>query len=237
MRAAHPLSGVTDDLAPPPPSLASIDQVSNPACLEIARVSRDAVGRALTMRPTRAQLESALERHTSQPARHGTARATTDETHRVALLHPEYDGFITVELRAQCDLDDLRIELDADLDRVLTAHHKTGPIGAGQLRPVDLELHPGSIAAPATSGTARVVDGRGEAAAPPIRITLATDRTLDCQLAGAVDGPWADPELFEQAAADLCAGRGSARRLARRIERVSAGATDPGWSPLPWRRA
>ena len=38
------------------------------------------------------------------------------------------------------------------------------------------------------------------------------------------------------AVADLGSGRGSARRLAQRIEALVAGDADPGWSRLPWRR-
>lgn len=189
------------------------------------------------MTDSRAQaLATVLARHVTAPLRSGPDRASTDETHRLALVHPEYDGFITVELRAHCDLADLRIVVGPELDAVLTAHHKTGPLADGQVRPVDLELHPGSIEQPATSGLLFIVDESGADAAPPMRVTLASDRTFECQLAGAVDGPWSEADAFEHAVADLRAGRGNARRLSRRVALVAAGATDPGWSRRPWRR-
>jgi len=187
---------------------------------------------------TRARaLASRLASAVTPPPPTGAARATTDESHRLALVHPAYDGFITLELRAQTDLADLRVVVGAALDRVLTAHHRTGAIAAGQVRPVDLELHPGSIERPTTSGVLHIVDEHGDDAAPPVRITLASDRTFACQLAGALDGPWSDEADFEQAVEDLRAGRGDARRLSRRISVVFAGSPDPGWSRLPWRRA
>lgn len=189
------------------------------------------------MTDSRAQaLATTLAQHLSAPPRSGQQRVSIDETHRVALVHPEYDGFITMELQAQCDLADVRVVVGPELDAVLTAHHKTGPLMMGQARPVDLELHPGSIEAPATSGLVRIVDELGVDAAPALRVTLATDRSLECQLAGAIDGPWEDPAEFERAAADLCAGHGGARALARRITLVANGQPDPGWSRLPWRR-
>ena len=184
-----------------------------------------------------ATLEAALARHATAPLLSGERRASTDESHRVALMHPLYDGFITVELVAHCDLTDLRLVASPELDHVVTPHHKVGAIGAGQRRPVDVELHPGAIPALGVSGWLRVVDEAGQDAAPPMRLTLATHGSLDCVLAGHEEGPWAAPETLDGIVDELLAGRGGAKRLAARIDAVARGAADPGWSRVPWRRA
>ena len=102
--------------------------------------------------------------------------------------------------------------------------------------PIDLELHPGLVRAPASHGLVAIVDGTGAALAPPVRVTIATDRSLDCVLAGQIDGPFDQADEFERVVAELRAGRGSAKRLARRVEALVEGGTDPGWSRMPWRR-
>lgn len=163
-------------------------------------------------------------------------RASTDETHRLVLLHPLYDGFVSLHVTARCDLDAVFVVPDEDLVDVVTAHHRTGPLLRGQELPIDLELHPGKVRAPATVGLLELVDAEGEAIAPPVRLTLATDPSFDCVLAGAVDGPFEDIDAFERAVADLAERRGTAKRLGRRIEALQAGREDPGWSRMPWRR-
>lgn len=170
------------------------------------------------------------------PGAVGRGRAVTDETHRLALLHPGYDGFLSLEVTARADIDGVFVLPDRPLDRVVTAHHRTGPLARGQQLPIDLELHPGNVASPATSGLLDLVDSEGDPVAPTVRLTLATDPSLGCELAGAVDGPFPAADGFEQAVRELVEGRGSARRLARRICVLQAGGPDPGWSRLPWRR-
>ena len=170
------------------------------------------------------------------PDAEGAARASTDETHRLVLLHPEYDGFVSLHVTARADLDGVFVVPDPDLVDVVTAHHRTGPLARGQQLPIDLELHPGKVREPASSGLLELVDAEGEPVAPPVRLTLATDPALDCVLAGAVDGPFEDAGTFEQAVADLRERRGQARRLAARVEALADGKADPGWSRLPWRR-
>lgn len=167
----------------------------------------------------------------------GAARATTDETHRLALLHPEYDGFLTLHVTARADLDGVFVLPSPELATVVTSHHRIGPIERGQELPIDLELHPGHVRTPATSGTIALVDASGEAIAPDVHLTLATHASLDCVLAGIVDGPFADAAEFDAAVAELLAGRGGPRRLAQRIDALLDGREDPGWSRLPWRRA
>lgn len=170
------------------------------------------------------------------PGAIGDARATTDESHRLVLLHPQFDGFVSLEVTARADLSGVFVVPDRALARVVTAHHRTGPLERGQQLPIDLELHPGAVASPATSGVLELVDADRVPVAPPVRLTLATDTSLDCVLAGAVDGPFPDVDSFELAVAELIAARGAARRLARRIEALQRGDADPGWSRLPWRR-
>lgn len=167
----------------------------------------------------------------------GAARATTDEMHRLALLHPEYDGFLTLHVTARADLDGVFVLPSPELATVVTSHHRIGPLERGQELPIDLELHPGHVREPGATGTIALVDASGEAVAPEVRLTLATDAALDCVLAGEVDGPFPDPDAFVAAVADLLAGRGGPRRLARRIEALLEGDEDPGWSRLPWRRS
>ncbi|MCW2925653.1 MAG: hypothetical protein JWM98_3057 [Thermoleophilia bacterium] len=155
------------------------------------------------------------------PGATGEGRARTDETHRLVLCHPEYDGFVTLEVTARADLDGVFVVPDPALVDQLTAHHRTGPLERGQTLPIDLELHPGKVRAPVSSGLLELVDVEGEPVAPPVRVTLATHTSLDCVLAGAVDGPYADAPEFEATVADLAGGRLRPRRLARRIERMA----------------
>ncbi|MCW2955977.1 MAG: hypothetical protein JWO69_846 [Thermoleophilia bacterium] len=138
-------------------------------------------------------------------------------------------------MTARIDLDDVQVEVDATLQRLVTAHHQVGPLRRGQERPVDLELHPGTIPGAGVSGMLRVVGTDGMDVAPPVRLTLATDPRLDCTLAGAVDGPW-PPAEFDVAVGELLAGTGGPRRLARRVDALVAGEPDPGWSRMPWGR-
>ena len=166
----------------------------------------------------------------------GANRATTDETHRVVLLHPEYDGFVSLHVTARADLDGVFVVPDPELVDIVTSHHRTGPVARGQELPIDLELHPGKVREPASSGLVELVDASGEPVAPPVRLTLAADPSLDCVLAGAIDGPFADADELDRVVEELRAGRGSTKRLAQRIDALHDGRDDPGWSRLPWRR-
>ncbi len=166
----------------------------------------------------------------------GSQRADVDERHRLVLLHPEYDGFVTLEVTARTDLDGVFVLPSTELHGVLTSHHRTGPLLRGQQLPIDLELHPGRIPPSGLTGVLQLVDVGGTTIAPDVRVTLATDRVLECVLAGEVDGPFPTTDAFEQAVADLLAGRAGPRTLARRIEALADGGTDPGVSRLPWRR-
>jgi hypothetical protein len=144
---------------------------------------------------------------------------------------------LSIPLTARADFDGVFVVPDEQLVDIVTSHHRTGPLARGQELPIDLELHPGKVREPASSGVLELVDARGEAVAPPVRLTLATDTSLTCTLAGAQDGPFDEPAAFEQAVEELRAGRGSARRLAQRVEALHDDRSDPGWSRLPWRRA
>lgn len=191
--------------------------------------------------PTQRRVDDALRIHVDAlrgDAPLGTDRARLDERHRVALLHPEYDGFIVLHVTALADLDDVRIRPDDTLDRIFTAHHLIGPLRRGQTRSVDLELHPLAIGDRRVSGLIHVVDGSDAAICPSLRCTLATDRALTCTLAGSVDGPWDDPDEFEQVTREFLDGSGTVTDLDRRITRVEAGRPDPGWptSRRWWRR-
>ncbi|MCB0878293.1 MAG: hypothetical protein KDC46_04850 [Thermoleophilia bacterium] len=171
------------------------------------------------------------------PDAEGQGRATTDERHRLVLVHPEYDGFVSLTVRARADVDGVFVVPEPALDAIVTSHHRTGPLLRGQELPIDLELHPGNVARRGSDGMLRLVDASGEDVAPPVRLTVATDSSLDCVLAGAVDGPWDDDQQFEAAVEELLSGRGSARRMALRIDAITAGKPDPGWGrSLPWRR-
>lgn len=164
------------------------------------------------------------------PERMGSDRARLDERHRVALLHPEYDGFLVLHVTALADLDDVRIRPDAELARVFTAHHLVGPLRRGQVRSIDLEIHPKAIGDERrVSGLLHVVDGEDAAICAAMRCTLATDRTLECTLAGRIDGPWTDGDEFDAIAREFADGQGDPRSFVRRIDAVEAGKADPGW--------
>ena len=150
----------------------------------------------------------------------GANRASTDETHRLALLHPLYDGFLSIEVTARCDLDGVFVIPDEPLVDVVTSHHRTGPLERGQVLPIDLELHPGKVREPASTGLLEFVDAEGEPVAPAVRLTIATDFKLGCELAGLTDGPL-PPAEFEQHAAALASGSTSAKRVARAIQRAN----------------
>lgn len=171
------------------------------------------------------------------PDAEGTRRASVDERHRLVLLHPRFDGFVSLEVTARCDLDGVFVLPSEALARVVTSHHRTGPLARGQRLPIDIELHPGNVERPASDGTLRLVDVEGEDVVDPVRLTLATDRSLDCVLAGRDEGPFADAASFDAAVEELLAGIGSARRLSARVEALHAGSPDPGRGRrLPWRR-
>jgi hypothetical protein len=162
-------------------------------------------------------------------------RACTDEQHRLVLLHSQYDGFVTLEVTARTDLEGVFVLPDEQLASVVTAHHRTGPVARGQQLPIDLELHPGNVQRGGIDGELRLVDTDGADVAPAVRMTVATDDTLDCVLAGLADGPF-EPADFERAVSELLAGRGDARRLARRVTSMQAGDDDPGWGRRGWLR-
>lgn len=188
--------------------------------------------------PSQRLVDEALSAYVDEvrgPLRTGTDRARVDERHRLALLHPEYDGFLVMYVTALADLDDVRIQPDETLMRVFTPHHAIGPLVRGQDRPIDLELHPGAIGGGPISGLIRIVDGASEEVAPPLRVTLATHRQLACTIAGAVDGPWPAAH-FEQVVDELLEHGHDPAALARRIERVEAGRPDPGWPRRRWWR-
>lgn len=190
--------------------------------------------------PTERRVADALRVHvdaargTTPPL--GIDRASLDERHRLALVHPQYDGFLVLHVTAHADLDDVRVHPDEALARVLTPHHAVGPLHREQTRSVDLELHPRAIGREPVSGLIHVVDGSGAAVCAALRCTLAADPSVECTLAGAVDGPWSDPDEFEQVVRELLDGTGSARALDRRIGRVAAGRPDPGWPARTWWR-
>jgi len=163
-------------------------------------------------------------------------RAEPDELHRLVLVHPEYDGFVTLHVTARADVDGVFVLPSPELASIVTSHHRVGPLARGQVLPIDLELHPGHVAAPASSGLLSLVDAGGDAVSVDVRLTIATDAALECTLAGEVDGPFDDADAFRLAVDDLRAGRGSARRLATRIEALLDARPDPGWSRMPWRR-
>lgn len=179
------------------------------------------------------RVQDALDVHVS--AKEGTTasgidRITLDESHRVALLHPQYDGFIVIHAAAQTDIADLRFVIDEELANVITPQHAIGPLFRGQVRPIDLELHPGAIPLDqAITGLIHIVDDRGVACSPAMRLTLAVDATLDCVLAGSIDGPWVNSSEFERAAKELVDGVGDAKAFARRISALERGRPDPGW--------
>jgi hypothetical protein len=161
----------------------------------------------------------------------GSDRARLDERHRVALLHPEYDGFLVLHVTALGDLDDVRIRPDDQLARVFTPHHVIGPLRRGQVRSVDLEIHPKALGENPgrVTGLLHIVDGNDAAICPALRMTLGTDRSLECTLAGRIDGPWSDGDQFDAIAREFIDGAGDAQSFARRITLVEAGKADPGW--------
>jgi len=176
---------------------------------------------------TAASLEAELAAR--WPGAEGQHRAITDETHRLVLLHPLYDGFVSLEVTARCDLDGVFVVPDVDLVDIITSHHRTGPVERGQTLPIDLELHPRNVRSPASTGLLELVDASGDPIATPVRITLATSFKVECELAGGDEGTFGEPAVFEQHARALVDGRTSPTRLARGIRRVQAGRRWPTW--------
>ncbi len=163
------------------------------------------------------------------PAPRGEHRAVADERHRLALFHPRYDGFLTLTIRARCDLDDIRLVPDASLARVVTAHHRIGLLARGQERPIDLELHPGAVPRSGSHGEIAVVDAEGIPVCPAVVFTLAVTERTDCLVAGELEGPWPVGEF--QA---ICAAvRRSHRGVARAVRQLAA--TDPEHRRSRWK--
>lgn len=157
----------------------------------------------------------------------GTAVAASfEERHQLAVFHPAYDGFIVTYVVAHVDINDLRLVVDAPLCECVAAHHAQGPLLRGQVRPVDLELLPQAVLAPAVTGRIRVADGDRLLRGPHHRLTLAVSTRTSCSVAGDKDGPLPADEL-DRVADLLLAGKLSPAAIAAAIERAERRARAP----------
>lgn len=125
-----------------------------------------------------------------------------------------------MEVTATGDITQLDIRPDSSLQATVTAHHRTSPVRVGQMCPVDLELHPGSIGRRGAQGVIRIFDAADNTeVAEPLSLTLAASPATSCTIAGRADGPLS-PQSFDQVEQELAAGTLSARSALRRIERA-----------------
>jgi hypothetical protein len=152
-------------------------------------------------------------------------RRAVDERHRLAIAHPDWEGFLVAELTAPSDIERLDVVVDATLQDVIVAHHRAGPIFAGQVVPVDLEVDFALVrtraAGAAISGTMHFRDATNTTRelCEPMRLTLACCRFRGCEIAGIDDGP-IEPEDHEALCAALIGGSMTPDAAARRIRRA-----------------
>lgn len=155
-----------------------------------------------------------------------------DETHSVAVVHPRWDGFLVTEFVALADVTDLRFAVSESLAETVTPHYHAAPLRRGQVRPVDLELHPGTIPWRGVSGTITACDGDEPIAGQPLRMTIFASRSATCSTAGAVAGPLRRGTL-ERTVKLTRQGLFPATALAARIERAERSrkpvSGDPWW--------
>ncbi|MBC7643920.1 MAG: hypothetical protein H7123_02260 [Thermoleophilia bacterium] len=142
-----------------------------------------------------------------------------DETHRVAVVNPRWDGFLVASFIALQDIVQLRIVPDEALTSSITVHTLNAPLRRGQIRPVDLELHPGTLPRRGVTGYIEAFDGLTRVASVPLRVTLFPSRSVTCSVAGVLEGPLPMHKL-ERAVARIRGGWYPAARLSSQIERA-----------------
>ena len=145
----------------------------------------------------------------------GTRRAHFDEEHLLAIMHPQYDGFVVATLLAHGPLLTPTIVASEALAAVITPHHRLGPLGRGQVRPIDLELHPGVIPPTGITGVLEVHED-GQPTGVTMHMTVATTPGIDCVLAGRTEGPLA-ADRFDELIAAISSGSIPARKAVRAI--------------------
>ena len=163
------------------------------------------------------------------------AQCWFDETHRVAVVNPRWDGFLVASFVALHDIVQLRIVPDHALASSITVHTLNAPLRRGQIRPVDLELHPGTLPRRGVTGFVEAYDGLTRLPSKALRVTLFPSRAVTCSVAGEIEGPLPAHKL-ERAVARIRSGWYPAARLASQIERAErTTGTTPGepWWHLP----
>lgn len=155
-----------------------------------------------------------------------TARAF-DERHRLAIAHRDWEGFLVADLTAPHDVEQLMVVIDSPVNDAIVAHHRAGPIFAGQVVPIDLEVNfrrvQAAAARAAISGTLHVRDAADASIdlCEPMHVTLACCRFRGCEIAGIDDGPF-HHEDHESLCMALVNGSITPDAAARRIRRADA---------------
>ena len=164
-------------------------------------------------------------------------RCWFDETHRVAVVNPRWDGFLVASYLAPCDIEQLRIVCDESLASSVTAHLLNSNMRRGQVRPIDLELHPGTLPRRGVTGGITAYDGLTKLDGTPLRLTLFPSRAVTCSVAGNIEGPL-PAERLDRVVARIRAGWYPAAKLSAQIDRAAsttggrrrAVGSDPWWS-------
>lgn len=146
-------------------------------------------------------------------SRHGVQ---FEERLRVAVVHPQFDGFLVTGLHARRDIGVLGVHCTGTDTRSITVHHAPGPLWRGQWRPLDLELHPGVLPRRgAVEVQIQAYDGE-HPVGQPLRVVLAGSSTINLVQAGTGD-EGADPAALHALATALLDDRMSTRRAARAL--------------------
>ena len=103
--------------------------------------------------------------------------ATFGFAEALVIAHPGLDAFLDAYLEAHRDVRSLRVDVSGALAGCIDVHHAPGPLYAGQVRPVDIELHPLRVPRRGVGGTITAHDG-SDPISEGLKVTLARSRAV-----------------------------------------------------------
>ncbi len=158
----------------------------------------------------------------------GARRCSVDESHMVAFVHPRFDGFVSVQLTAHVQVDDICVVIDESLSRIVTPHHRVSGsllplLGRGRQLPIDIEIHSHLVPEAGVSGRLEFNDASGARVSNGLTLTLASCRHCECIVVGESMGPWSEATDFRSEIVSALQSPRRMRRLVRKLKKM-------GWS-------